>query len=63
MSVELAIVTTLSYISVLGVIGIMINKSQRESEVRIFEKKMNQQDICWYSGLPSTSTYKKESSE
>ena len=56
MDINIAIITIFSYISVLGVIGIMINRSQVRKEV-------NQQDICWYSGLPSTSTYKKESSE
>ena len=60
MSIEMAIVTTLSYISVLGVIGLMINKSQRELEVNQHDFSKKNNDICWYSGLPSTSTYKKD---
>jgi len=51
--INTAIITTLSYVSVLGVIGIMINRSQVTQDI-------NQQDICHYSGLPSTSTYKKD---
>ena len=57
MSIEMAIVTTLSYISVLGVIGLMINKSQRELEVNQHDLPKVNNDICWYSGLPSTSSY------
>tara|TARA_B100001093_G_scaffold286986_1_gene274184 strand:+ start:622 stop:810 length:189 start_codon:yes stop_codon:yes gene_type:complete len=59
MSIEMAIITTLSYISVLGVIGLMINKSQRELEVNQHDLPKVNNDICWYSGLPSTSTYKE----
>ena len=56
----MAIVTTLSYISVLGVIGVMINKSQVTQDIQDNDLPKVNNDICWYSGLPSTSTYKKD---
>jgi len=60
MSIEMAIVTTLSYISVLGVIGVMINKSQVTQDIQDNDLPKVNNDICWYSGLPSTSSYNEE---
>ena len=60
MDIDIAIITIFSYISVLGVIGVMINRSQRELEVNQHDLPKVNNDICWYSGLPSTSSYNEE---
>ena len=60
MDIDIAIITIFSYISVLGVIGVMINKSQVTQDIQDNDLPKVNNDICWYSGLPSTSSYNEE---
>ena len=60
MDIDIVIITIFSYISVLGVIGVMINKSQVTQEIQDNDLPKVNNDICWYSGLPSTSSYNEE---